>query len=495
MKNIFKRVPGLMLALVLMMTATLPAVLAAPDKSCGCDGLPLIVVQGFGATALYKDRGGEKEVIVFPPTDITHILKTVAGKAPYIIYGLARGIQKNSMDSFVRGLLPAVKPLFEPLRCGADGALLDPLVDCAVFPESMAHYGEEDRGLAMGHGIKHGETYGWDHVYVMTYDFRRGVFDLAEELGGMIQKAKAETGHAKVNIAAHSMGAAVLSAYLAEIAEPDGFGDLNNVVLTSPGWQGTSMIGDLFTGGVELNYKAFQRLFTGMLPELPGFVPEKAPAYLFNALFWGLDRVGFTAGFNRFVDSGFRLYIRDMMKYWQGMWALVPRERYQAARAFCFPDGGGPEEQALLARLDRYAEIQENSRLVLQAMQDADVGFAVVALNYGPMLPIFRSAGLVVTDRLIDLKYASGFARVADLDGAPFAAQEIDHGHGHLSPDGKIDASTAYFPEKTWFIEGLDHSNYAPGESPSEMVFWLLEGGCRGDVRSNGQYPQFTVYE
>ena len=65
------------------------------------------------------------------------------------------------------------------------------------------------------------------------------------------------------------------------------------------------------------------------------------------------------------------------------------------------------------------------------------------------------------SDGTVDTMYASAGATVA-LRGETLGdgyKQKVDCGHNHLSPDGRIDASTCILPENTWFIKGMLHSN------------------------------------
>lgn len=67
-----------------------------------------------------------------------------------------------------------------------------------------------------------------------------------------------------------------------------------------------------------------------------------------------------------------------------------------------------------------------------------------------------------------------------------------DPEHYHISPSMEMDASTAYLPENTWFVEGHYHGQYFYEEYTRSLVTKLLLTDDIKDVYSDPDYPQFT---
>lgn len=95
------------------------------------------------------------------------------------------------------------------------------------------------------------------------------------------------------------------------------------------------------------------------------------------------------------------------------------------------------------------------------------------------------------SDGTVDTMYASAGATVA-LRGETLGdgyKQKVDCGHNHLSPDGRIDASTCILPENTWFIKGMLHANCHDGIM--KMYNRLMFSDDNMNVFSDPLYTQF----
>ena len=471
-----KKFLSLLLALALTFALAGPAFAAQNALA-----LPLVVVQGFNAVPLMQ---GDKQA--FLPTDPMTYVNALLRTLPALAAGIPQFFLRRSIEPLSEALIPLAQALFEPLRLDARQNPVGEALTARQYPGSMANYDDGARGLAMGQGFAYAEAYGWDHVYVYTFDWRRDIYELAAGLDEVIQRAKKETGQSRVNISALSMGAAVTCAYLSEYAAKNGFADINNLVYLSPGWQGTSSVSALLTGELTVD---FDNLSGQLWAALDGKVN-----WLLNPLFGFLKQLGAAYFFEALAAPVSALYLRGVIKYWPGIWALCPYEDYDRARAICFPGGGTKEEQALVKSLDKFHKAQGEQAKVLRALQKTGRGFAVVSFYTAPMYaPIARFQHTLWADGVIDTYFTGGFPGLARFPDGKLAAQAIADGHNHLSPDGAVDASACLFPENTWFVRGPYHADYVPGEWPSRLALWLLEGGSRGTVFSNEAYPQFTV--
>jgi hypothetical protein len=416
---------------------------------------------------------------------------------PRAALGLLRAVFGGGIDGFVRSIIPAAKIMFEPLRMNPDGTSVDPNVSFKKYPTNLAK--TEDHNGSLGLGNKYAETYGWDHVYVFEFDWRLDIFDSAKQLDTLIQTAKRECGTKKVRLAALSMGASVANAYLGGIATKNAFVDLDSVVYLSPAWQGVSTAAAIFNGSLTVNFPAVRELLlqnmtenekisADLKPFLEGFLP-----FLLN----GLDVVGTNTFTEAFAESVMKIYMRDLVSHWFGLWSLIPYENYDEARALCFPNGATGSSKAMVESLDKYHAVQGNMPKTIQAMQKKGVGFAIISLYGRPfVLPFTPKSYTALSDGTIDTIYTGGFPRLASAapNAEPLTAQKKKDGHNHLSADGMVDASVCLFPENTWFVRGQEHSSYHNNEGPSLLAFWLVEGGSKQDVRANAAYPQFTVY-
>ncbi|MCL2300069.1 MAG: hypothetical protein FWC27_07995 [Firmicutes bacterium] len=475
-----KRILSLLLAAALVFALASPA-FAADRTEC----LPLVVVQGFNSRPLNQ---GDKQV--FFPDKTLDILKILWPG----LWGLASGLFLNQVfgcppDRIYAGLTTSGRRFLDPVQLDIDSNPVNgPALWLEQFPKSMANYaGEDQRSLARGYGQEYAAKYGWDHVYLYTFDWRLDVFDLAKELDDLIQTAKRETGHDRVYLSPISMGAAVATAWLSEYGEKNDFADVENVLYVSPACQGADMLGVLLSGDLTLDVTNLKyQLLT------VDFFKNTVPASWIDALFGWLEGLGlakYVEEYGRYGTDFFRNYA----KYWPGMWTLLPQADYLRAKNLAFPGGGTAEEQAYIAKLDRYHALQGSQDAMFERLRDAGKGFAVISLYTRPLYaPITRNRHTLVSDGVIDTYYTGGFPTLADYGQPPLAAQAVNDGHDHLSPDGMVDASTCLHPENTWFVNGITHDDFKAGEWPAKLALWLIEGGAKGTVQSDAAYPQFT---
>ena len=65
--------------------------------------------------------------------------------------------------------------------------------------------------------------------------------------------------------------------------------------------------------------------------------------------------------------------------------------------------------------------------------------------------------------------------------------------HGHISPDGTIDASYGYLPETTWYFLNQQHDATAYNDTALEIAARVLSDKNFSDIYSDETLPQFGV--
>jgi hypothetical protein len=101
------------------------------------------------------------------------------------------------------------------------------------------------------------------------------------------------------------------------------------------------------------------------------------------------------------------------------------------------------------------------------------------------------SAYLNDSDGTVDTKYASLGATCANVNNrlpSDYKQQRYQD-KDFMSPDWRIDASTAILPESTWFVKDMMHSSTHDGHG--EMYKWMFESEEQLTVFDNPKYPQF----
>ena len=489
----FKKVLCITLALMLAGLALMAPVAAATD-------VPLVVIQGFAAVPLVKNAGTEQELKVFPPENLA-TEGFIANLTTALITGFIEyGAKGANWDSFANRVLPVVKDMLADVAYNTDGTPVNDNVTHETYDEPMSSYtDEEKKAIFTPFGLKYAEQYNEDLVYAFGYDWRQSPLDCADQLNNFISYVKARTGSNKVNVVAISQGSAVTLAYLAQY----GGSDINNLVFASPAWQGTSLAGDTFTGNIDIDVYAFENFMVGISD---GSATTHIIAVLLSSLATSEE---FTEEWFLVLEKAIegmepRIYsdiIVPMLAGMPGLWSLVPADYYEDAKAFLFPEGVDAD---LLAKIDRYNEIQRNAKQVIEEAEETGMKFAIVCGYNRQIAPI--NDNLNTSDMVVDTKYASGGATCADyltafsdwdFGGKGAYKQANPDGHYHISWDYKVDASTCMFPEQTWFIKNLQHVAYGTyeGDGTCDIVMWLLSMDEQHTVFTDKEnYPQFSLY-
>lgn len=483
MSKTVKRIMSVVLAAVMLLGCASAAFAA---YGCDCGTSPLIVVSGMAAWPLVQDEGTENEKQVFPP-DTEEILKLVGEIAgPLALFAV-----NKDYDKLGDSLIPAVKELLEPLACNADGSSKYNITT-DIYPESMENYPEfatnpeftENEPAVVREAV---EKIGADHVYYFNYDWRLDPMEHAKELRKYVEKAKAETGHDKVNLAGASMGGTIIASYLALY----GSDDIDNFTMLSSAFTGTTIVGDLFNGRLEINKDGLIRI----LKEVVGVEAV-------NILFDALDEAGVFDILVNFADSLFanlkdRIYdevFQDTFITMPAIWDLIALEDYEDAKAYLLD----PKTDAnLIAKIDNYhynvqAKLPE---LLEEAMENGTKVNIVSHYNMQgvPITPSYKEQN----DNIIDTKYTSGYAVCAYLDETlpeDYKQQNTvckDVTHNHISADRIIDASTCLLPEQTWFLKNQKHVGYMYHTELMDFILMLCLGDTQYTVDNAGQYSQF----
>lgn len=494
MKTMKSRLLSVLLVSVLLIGTCLApvasAVLDIKDKEC-----PLIVIKGFAAVPLVKNAGTADEAVVFPTesNDSEAVLKEVIAA---IVKGSYKKIADNSWAEFAKEIIPVFTDMFGDLAYNLDGTPVYPEITNKTYDTSLAGYtSDEKEEVASIIGVLYGKELKDELVYSFGYDWRESPIDSAAELNTFIEKVKAETGIDQVNIYAHSMGAAVALAYLSEYGAADNYSSVNNVVFASPAWQGTSLIGNAFTGNISVNGITLESylvqlskgssvaylasLFISTLATLNGLTEDYVPA---------LNRM-----INGMLPTLYSDLVMPIFAGMPGIWSMIPADYYDDAKVFMFPDG---MDAGFENKLDAYNAIQKNAKSIISDAMSNGVRFADICAYNKQIVPI-AGRYCETSDGVIDTVYSSGGAICS-----PYLTtfekdytQAIYDGHNHVSEGLEIDASTCMFPEQTWFYRTLDHSGYKESDGTTDLTMWLLLMYKQFNVYTDAEnYPQFLKY-
>lgn len=502
---------SLILAIVLTSIMVLPAFAAG---GCTCGHAPVIQVRGIGET-LYDAEGNE----IFSTENIINgILPVIPQLGQFLT-------DTTNVELFVGAAEQAVKTIFGPVMYDNNASRLvkdaegndtvisvkndnRPVEDYMNFDDNLSEEGKLSKALY--------DELGDDHVYFFTYDWTGNPVEIVSDLKDFIKEVKKQSNHDKVSINAESMGGAIVSLYL----NTYGYGDIENLVMANSAFNGLEMLGQLFTGNVNIDAEALTYL---LLQELLGNA-EYAELVPYLPILEQIVPLVNDLMQNEAVKA--MIYSRILVPvfgYMPSFWCLVPSYRFDDAKDYMFGENTGTliETRAgagskLLQIVNRVGNAGMNTDDMVKDMVGytyiLDLGFLgqkeiVVepkinsyanVTNYNKFIAPVTDSANWNSDGVIEVYNASGWATAADMGytlGEGYVQAELKDVANYVSPDNVIDASTCQAPDNTWFIKNLGHIKYDANDGTADFYIWLLTATEEYTINTNTEYPQFMYYD
>ncbi len=523
-----KRILCLLLSAVLLVTV-LPFSAFAKEETC-----PVVIDSGYMTSQifLFDDEGNIEKRIW--DLDILSILKQLVRQTPGLLEGAAEYMESRSMETLTKEFSLSVYNILEPMRREANGT---PAYNTGVWPTSAKEsnmqyiYDNMDK-IEYLEGTIHEEAYidrlcgqvGAENVFQFCVDWRQEIIYCARDLGEYINDVLSYTGAKKVNILSESHGGQTAGTYIAlcslvekggeaarelaslldmteqELKECFNLDNINNAVLNSPAIGGVQIAYDFLSCSVHLDLPTIIELVQGMNPYFfiagtEGYVSESDLEWLL--FFAKFDRINELVNLCLASEN-----LSSTLISFGSLWDFVDVEHYDEIRQKYITD----EEKAAA-----YAPMLKNTDFAHYTVMPQLDTLLSYARDNGVNVSIICGTGVATAtgssaagDSIIAAKTASG-AKVTDY-GYRFAngyttdltdsqVNCTDKTHNHVSPGMDLDASYAYLPDNTWFIEGQYHAQYAFDEYAASLTDKLLLTDELENVYSDPTYPQFeTTY-
>ena len=422
-------------------------------------------------------------------------LKSVNGKTVYPISVDANKLVRDNLqpllESIVLGevtrdwkdcadlLLSIVEEIFSPMYFDEDGEpinLVGPMNNLSKVPAKKSDYGLSD--------------------YTFKYDWREDPVKIADELNDYINAVLAATEKEKVNIVAFSMGGCTTLAYL----EKYGSEKIDTLVLHSSAHNGVLACGAPMAGKIDFNADSIERYLDYYLENNSLFGDETLDG-LFGALVILLEKVNTVGLASNVLDRFYKNLSELVMPQlglasvgtMPGIWSIISKEYYEDAKALAFSDKGDKYD-AFIEKIDYYHNnVKIKADSILEEAKENGTKVCIVAKYGVPQIPLFdgcNSDG----DGVIALHDQSLGATSADIDGVlskTYISKAKAAGtEKYISGDKKIDASTCLFPDSTWFIKGLEHSN--GGKFADSIISALINKSAQPTIQDEDTPDQFN---
>lgn len=479
-KTVFKRTLCIIVAAVMLCSVF--ASTAAAASRCNCGHSPVIMVSGFGATALAEKQADGSLKKVFPP-DMSKILSLLGANAGDLLGGIANLIGIYEDGNIEKPLREIVTSIVEPLRMNPDGSSyydIVPIISGAQNTSLEAFTKNDQLDLVPYTGSEFldmeviGDEIGDDHVFNFLYDWRLSHVEVAAQFRDYIKEVLAITGHDKVSVYSISQGSLVVGAYMYEYPDDD---YIDRAVFDTPLLEGSDLITDLYSvDPLSLNFDTALEIVGNIfhteadLSFIMDIIPED--------------------GANWVADYGLKSMVIPTVIYIPSFWEMCSPESYEALKAHYLDE---EENAELIAKIEYMRNgFMSHVSQTFKAQQAKGVDISIKACSGSPL----ASGTEDNSDGIVNLKYSCG-ATCAPL-GETFDSsyvQAVDTGKNNISPDRTIDLSTGYLPERTWIVNRHYHGQAEWDPRTYDLLMELLLTDNIKDAYSHFEYPQFMESE
>ena len=428
--------------------------------------------------------------------DDSDILSSVANVLlPFLIDGLLN----DEWDAYYENLQKEISEIFSEIRLDNNGEVTNNTGISEARKKEMAGY------LARDAKKENNKGYYAINDYRFWYDWRLDPIYTAGLLNTYIQEVKKATGCPKVSIMASCLGTIVTTTYI----NLYGTDDLHGVGFTGAVSGGAEALSEAISGKFDIDGYAISRTLidSDYIGEfnVDKFITSSIDLLSATGVFDYLEEGVKETLYAKLVEGVTSALALSTLFTFPIYWAAVSPEDYDDALLYVFgPDGSEKRTTyaGLIEKIETYnREIRSEYDATIKSIGENGVKFGAVSKYGFQILPICQSYD-VVSDQFVSVNHSSFGATTSTIYDTltdDYIAERVAAGKGdYISPDKKIDASTCAYPESTWFMKNVSHSEYTTFErkllydvitAPGDKVITC------GDTVDGLTYSRFLVYD
>ena len=280
-----------------------------------------------------------------------------------------------------------------------------------------------------------------------------------------------------------SMGASVVSAYLAKYPQKAD-NHVRRVVSIVGCWNGSDVVTDLLKQ--EYADNSADLFYNGIIGDLVG-----APwGYVVNVAL----RIFPKAALRSFIDQAVRILCETVFLDAPSLLALIPDYSYDEIRPLI-------KSEAVLKEADAYHEAQSTLKERFAALEKQGIPVSFIAgygLPYGAVTSDYKVFGFMKHAELTNSDEIINISSTAPGTSFVSYKDKFENTAGRrLSPDGTIDISTTYYPDRTWFFYGQKHEleyNNTAIATAIDLALGTIKSvaDCDNLAEDGFYYPQFN---
>ncbi len=464
MSKTFKKLISFLLVAIFIISSLSSLAIAKAKEEINRD-CPHIYVRGFMADYIYTDKDDPDSEAVYPMNS-DGILELVESCVPAL---LKFSVTQN-WDTLIDDILPICNDFLKDWFNDPDGTAAGNSGAHFVYPSPFE--------ICSGERIS------------FRYDWRGDPIEIASDLNDFINYVCEVSGSDQVSISCHSLGGIITLSYLSIYGNEK----VKGVAFDTTAIFGETYTGELLCGNVDI---------TG--DSLISYLRFAFEGNEYDNLINGIFDILQAAGLADFVEDigdtlvekllprAYPEIIAPLFAGWPTIWAMTPDEYIDEAMTFVFDEvykDSETDRSGLIEKIERYNELvrEHKTETLLNLDEVAKVG---VISRYGyssiPATPVWQN----MSDGVVDSKNTS-FGATTALYGETFSAEYLSgKDEEYISPDLTLDASTCLFPEKTWFIKSLKHSDET--DEVEQLIDLILYSENEITVDTYKEFPRFMI--
>lgn len=468
MKTFFKR------ALCFVFCAVMLLSIAAPTstvEAATTSKLPVIYIKG-RRTPIYNKSGNK----VYPMT--TSVSDVIDENMTKIVAQAFKSYTTNNWNYLGDTLYELIAPLYKDQKLDKNGE-----VSNGSYIKAQPAPTKKKSGFLL-------------EDYVFEYDSRIDPWVNAANLRTYVNKVLSATGKKKVQIVGRCMGSDILAAYLVRYkSDPK----VDTSIFYAPACNGILIVSAPFSGKIQFDADALEKYAS----KNSGSDDDEIAAML-NTFYKIFGKFGMKYGadiandlFQKAAPSILPRLLIATYATMPGYWAMVSPDYYEAALKMIFgKNSRSGSYKKLVEKTDRFKnQVQKKLPSVLQELRSNGMKINVIAKYNVDFDPIYEGCdqlgdGWIETE---NLSFGATCSKADKKLSTSYLNKVVNSGcANYVSSDKMIDASTALFPDYTWFIKNNKHTTFPA--AVNGLLYAICNSSSQFNVRSNSSYPQFMNY-
>ena len=525
-----KKLISILLAIVIMSVSVIPAFAAETDKVIVTQAesldeiadikYPIIFVPGIGQnwTRLHDGNGGwQKEEFGDPDKDYRYnflamrfknLLTLEPLRTLKLVGQLFATLVKDKNFVSAETLGAVLRALCDANMIDENGKLPD-YVENTIREKPISEYTDQEitRFYNSIPCREEAKIIGEENIFYFGAQAFGFTYDNAAKLDAFINNVvlgKYAPDAEKVVLIPMSMGATVVNAYLDEYGTKN---QVAKVVSIVGAWDGSDVIADLIEGKYAENSAEmfYNGEFTGIIAdliinnvEIDGQPIPSDYRPLFAALIQTALRLWSQSTLRDLIDTIIEAIREDVLLKTPSLLALIPEDRYEAIKKTYLSD---PEDAYIVEQTDKYYQAQKDRDETMEMLEEQygtefyficgyNLGFGgAPGSNYSIMKMLYSSAA-TNSDEIIQISSTAPGTEYAPVGEK---LETPDEDGKYRSPDGSVDLTSSYAPDRTWCFSEQKHElqdNNTAISLALEIAIGKIES--IDDEDAVGRYPQFN---